>query len=349
MTSRILAASLVSALLAFPAMAQGDRITLLDGTVVTDVRVASFDIRNLKYKKGSTDETVSTDRIAKVELAKYKDVFARGLRDPDILLTQARNELTEEKNPLLAQFGFVGAASLFLDSNDTAAKGVAALDELQKAIPEAGVLPDVYRLKFEYYMGIGPKGAASAATVAKKYANDAAAGAWPTGLGLEAEFFLVLAERATPKDYQAKLRAVIGKSGGNNPTVTSRANVELGHSLREDKDVAGAKQIYEEVLAREGADLNARAGALLGLGKITFESAGSDKEAFKKALLMFLRVRLDTKGSWPSLQAEALYYAILAADKWRGPEFGLVMGRCRGVLLAEYGGSEWADRAKAGR
>jgi hypothetical protein len=319
MTSRILAASLVSALLALPAMAQGDRITLLDGTVVTDVRVASFDIRNLKYKKGSTDETVSTDRIAKVELAKYKDVFARGLRDPDILLTQARNELTEEKNPL------------------------------QKAIPEAGVLPDVYRLKFEYYMGIGPKGAASAATVAKKYANDAAAGAWPTGLGLEAEFFLVLAERATPKDYQAKLRAVIGKSGGNNPTVTSRANVELGHSLREDKDVAGAKQIYEEVLAREGADLNARAGALLGLGKITFESAGSDKEAFKKALLMFLRVRLDTKGSWPSLQAEALYYAILAADKWRGPEFGLVMGRCRGVLLAEYGGSEWADRAKAGR
>jgi hypothetical protein len=345
MMSRLLA-SVLPALLALPLLAQ-DRITMTDGTVADNVRVTAFDVRNIKYTKGGNAEQTSTDKVAKVELGKFKETFARGLRDPDLLLTQARETLAD-KNPLLAQFAFVSAAAQFFDENKPA-EAVGALEEMQKGIPEAGLLPEVYRQKFEYYMGL-EKGQSNAAQVAKKYAADALSGAWPNGFALEAEFFAALSEKAAAKEFQAKLRGLIAKAGGINPVVNNRANVELGHSLRETKDFEGASKLYEEVVKKDGVDASARAGALLGLGKITFEQAGaSDKDAFKKALLMFLRVRLETKEAWPSLQAEALYYAIQAADKWRGPEAGLIMGRCRNTLVSEFAGTEWADRAKAGR
>jgi hypothetical protein len=340
--------SLVAALLAAPIAAQDDTVTLTNGTVVTGVRVTSFDIRSLKYTKGSANEIVPSDQVAKIELRKFKDVYARGLRDPDMMLTVAREQLAE-KETLLAQFGFVGAANQWLDSGaaEDAGKALGALDEMQKGIPEAGLLPEVYRLKFEYYSNLGAKGAASAATVAKKYQADAVTGAWPAGFAVEGEFFLALAEKRDPKEFQNRLKAIVGKAAAANPAVASRANVELAHSLRETKDVDGAQRIYEEVAGKENADDVALAGAYLGLGKILLEKAGAgDKDSFKRAMLLFLRVRLATKNAWPSLQAEALYHAILAADKWRGPEFGLVMARCRRILADEFGESEWAERAK---
>ena len=339
---------LLAALLAAPIAAQEDTITLTNGTVVTGARVTSFDVRNLKYTKGSATETVTTDQVAKVELKKFKDSYARGLRDPEIMITMARAALAE-KDTLMAQFAFISAANQWLDSGDPAdaGKAVGALDEMAKGIPEAGLLPDVYRLKFEYYLNQGAKGAPSAATTAKKYQADATAGAWPNGLAVEAEFLAALAERRDPKDFQSKMRAIAGKAAGPNPVIASRANVELAHSLRETKDVEGAQKIYEDVIAKDKVDSSALAGAYLGLGKILLEkSAPSDKDAFKRALLLFLRVPLATKEAWPSLQAEALYHATLAAEKWRGPEFGLVIARCKRILADEYGESEWAERAK---
>lgn len=338
---------LLAVLLAAPIAAQDDTITLNNGTVVTG-RVTSFDVRNLKYTKGSSTETISNDQIAKVELRKFKDAYARGLRDPDVMLTQAR-ELLQDKNVLMAQFGFVSAADQWLQSgtNEDAGKAMGALDELVKAAPEAGLVPEVHRMKFEYYLGLGAKGAQSAATVAKKYQSDAVAGAWPNGLAVEAEFFLALAERRDPKEFQNKLRSIVAKAGATNPGVATRANVELAHSLRETKDLDGARKIYEEVVAKDKVDESALAGAYLGLGKILLETASAaDKDAFKSALLMFLRVPLATKNAWPGLKAEALYHATLAAEKWRGPEFGFVIAKCKRVLADEYGSSEWAERAR---
>jgi hypothetical protein len=57
-------------------------------------------------------------------------------------------------------------------------------------------------------------------------------------------------------------------------------------------------------------------------------------------------VRLETRDAWPALHAEALYRAILAADKWRGPEFAYIMGRCRAVLLTDFRNSEWAEQLR---
>jgi hypothetical protein len=349
MMSRLLAASF-TLVWTLSAAAQEDRVTLANGTTVDGVKVVSFDIRDLRYTKGSSNESVTTDQVVKVELGKFKDVFRRGMRDPDLMLTLAREQL-KDKNLLLAQLGFVGAAAQFFDSNQ-AQQAVTSLDDLQKGIPEAGMLPEVYRQKFEYYMGLGSKGAANAKKVAEKYRMDATGGAWPAGLVVEAEFFGAMADRANggdPKEFQSKLRTVIGKAGSN-PIVANRANVQLANSLRESKDVEGARRIYEDLAERDGVDSSTRAGAYLGLGMLLLDKAsGGDKEAAHAALLMFLRVRLQTKDAWPSLQAEALYHAVLAADKWRGSEYQTIMARCRGVLFSEFGNSEWAERAKAGR
>ncbi|MEO6597529.1 MAG: hypothetical protein ABIP94_22525, partial [Planctomycetota bacterium] len=179
MKSRLPAASLLALACAVPAFAQEDQVTKVDGTTIGPIRVQSYDVRNLRYTKGSSTDSLSSDQIAHLDLVKFKETFRRGLRDPDLMLTVAREQL-EAKNMLLAQLGFVGASARYFDS-DQAPKAVAALDELQKAIPEAGVLPEVYRQKFEYYIGLGAKGAPSATQVAKKYQAEAIGGAWPAG------------------------------------------------------------------------------------------------------------------------------------------------------------------------
>lgn len=353
MKSRPLAALLAVLPLALPAAAQDDRVFHVNGTVIDGVRISSFDVRELKYSKGSSNESLASDLVAKIELGKFADTFRRGLgnKDPDMMLTTAREQL-ESKNVLLAQLGFVRAASLFFDQ-DKAAEAVGALEEMQKALPDAGLVPEVYRQKFEYYMGLGAKGANSATQVAKKYQADAIGGAWPAGFGLEADFFMALAERVSggnPKDFQNKLRSVVNKALGKSPTIVNRANVQLAHSLREGKDIEGARKIYDDLAKKDGVDSSSRAGAFLGLGMLLMESGSADKkDVYKQALLMFLRVRLETRDAWPSLHAEALYHAILAADKWRGSEYQYIMGRCRGVLFSDFADSEWAQKAKAGR
>lgn len=338
-------------LLALPAIAQDDRVFLVNGTKIDGVRVTSFDIRDLKYQKGGNPESVPTDQVAKVELARFADVYRRGLKDPGLMLTVAKEQL-EQKNTLLAQLGLVGAAAQFFDE-DKPQEAVGALEDLQKEIPDAGVIPEVYRQKFEYYMGLGAKGAQNALTVAKKYLADAQGGAWPNGLAIEAQFFVAMAERqsgASPKDFQARLREVAGKAQTGNVMVLNRANIQLANSLREIKDVDGARKIYEDLAKKEGVDSSSRAGAFLGLGLLTMDAApASDKDAFKKSLLYFLRVYLETSDAWPSQRAEAMYYAILAADKWRGTDYQYIMSRCRGVLYGEFGSTDWAQRAKNGR
>ena len=300
MTSRILAASLIAAVVsvsAATAHAQSDRIHLLDGTVIKDVSVTEYDIRGLRYKKGRSTEIVACDRVAKLELGEFKTVYARGLRDPDLMLTLAR-EQQKAKNDVMAQLGFVGAARQFFD-RDEASKGVAALNELEKAYPQGGALPEIYRQKFEYYIGLGPKGLSNAAIVAKKYESEAVGKAWPAGFAVEGKFYQVLCEQSDAATFQKQLRTVINRARSSNATVANRANIELAHSLRKTKQVEEAQRIYESVLEKEGADDSARGGAYLGLGLIALENSGSDKEMAREALLKFLRVRLETTDAWP--------------------------------------------------
>lgn len=340
MTSKIFAASLIALVAATAATAQSDKITLHNGTVMKDVKVISFDIRNIRYKRGSSTESASSDQVAKVQLGNFEKVYARGLRDPGIMLTMAREQLAS-KNEVMAQLGFVGAAKTYFDFGQ-AREAVSALNELKKALPEAGTIPDVHRLKFEYYLGTGS--AKNALTVAKAYESDAVKGAWPTGFSVEASFFQAISTPVAAPEYQAKLRSIVSRARASNPVVSHRANVELAHSLRKTKKGDEAKRIYDDIVKRDGVDQSSRAGAYLGLGQMLYDTG--DKEKAREALLLFLRVRLETKDSWPSLQAEALFSSMQAARRWGGPESSYIRSRCRRMLLEEFPGSEWAKQAK---
>lgn len=341
MTPKILAAAFSTLVLVAAAAAQSDKVYLMNGTVVEDCRVTDYGVRTVRYKRGSSTESAETDKVVKVELTKFKTVYARGLRDAGMMLTLAREQL-KAKESAMAQLGFVSAANQFFDQG-RASEAVAALNEVSKAFPEGGVQPDVFRLKFEYYMGVGSR---DALTVAKKYEQQAIGGAWPDGFAVEASFFQALSEQSSPEDFQRKLKSIASRARNANPTVASRANIELAHSMRKTGSVDEARRIYEVIVKKDSVDDNARAGAYLGLGLIDFEGTGG-KDAAKQALLMFLRVRLETAEAWPSLQAEALYYAAQAARKWQGPEYRYIVGRCRGLLFNEYPNSEWAKLAKS--
>lgn len=335
---------------ALPVLAQNDSVWLTTGEIVRDVAVTSWDVRALKYTKGGGNETVSSDKVAQVVLAKYKDQYRRGIdgRDPDFFLGSA-GECVAAKNLLLAQFGYHAAARLWFD-NGEAAKAVSALDELVKQCPDAGLLPEVYRMKFEYYMGRGQAGARDASAVAKKYIADANGNAWPAGLALEGEFFAAMAERVgggEAKAFESRLREIVGRALGNFPQIANRANVQLGNSLRDSGKNEDARKIYQDIVDKEGVDENARAGAYIGLGSIrSAEGSPGAKEAYREAMLLFLRVRIEAKGSWDSLQAEALYGAMDAALKWGGEDSRTIAGRCKFLITTEYADTEWAGRAK---
>ena len=334
------------------ANAQGDTVHLTSGTVVEGITVQSFNIRELKYTKGGSAETVATDQVAKVELKKFKDVYKRSIsgKDPELMLTESRNQFTKAKDPLLAQFGYLECARLFyLGGID--ASGGGTIEELQKSIPDAGVLPDCYRLKFENYLGQGDAaGIGNASLLAKKYSTEATTSAWPNGFSIEADFFSAMAEGAAKGDakaFQVKMRDIVAKAGGTMPILAARANGQLAHSLRLTGGGDQAADIYQQILDGKVSDDNSRAGAWLGLGYVSMAKGdAANREPFRAALLSFLRVRLETKSAWGSLQAEALYNAMLSAEKWGGQDFRQIQGRCRQVLLANFGSSEWAARAR---
>ncbi len=343
------AAVLPTLLLVAVAAAQGDTVTLASGTVVEGVNVQAFTVRELKYSKGGSSETVSSDQVVSVVLGKFRDVYRRGLADRsgDMVIDEARNQL--KKDALMAQFGYVEAARLFFGDDKDGTAGT-VLDELREKIADAGLVPEAFRMKFEAYMGRGDaSGYQSASSLAKKYATEAVTNAWPAGFAIEADLFGVLAEGAAggdAKDFQSKMRTIAGRAAAVSPILTGRANVQLAHSLRATGDAEGARKLYDDVLERSTDD-NSRAGAYLGLGLLAMSKGdAANREPYREALLSFLRVRLETKGSWVSLQAEALYHAMLAAEKWGGQDFRLVAGRCRFLLLNNFPGSEWAGRAK---
>ncbi len=345
-------AALSTLLLCVVATAQGDTVTMTSGTVVEGCSVQSFNIRELKYTKGGSVEQVPADQVAKVEMKKFKDVYRRSLanKDADLMLTEARNQFSKSKDVLMAQLGYLECARLFYASgNDGGGGGV--LEELHKSIPDAGVLPDGYRMKFENYLSQGDAaGIGNAKLLAQKYSTEATTSAWPTGFAVEADFFAALADGAAGGDakaFQAKMRDIVAKAQGGMPILAARANVQLANSLRMTGGADQAAEIYQAILDGKTNDENARAGAWLGMGYVAMTKGdAANRDPFRDALMNFLRVRLETRNSWASLQAEALYNAILAAEKWGGQDFRLVQGRCRYLLNANFGQSEWAQRAR---
>ena len=341
----------ILALLAGAAMAQDDRVVVLHAEAVNGVSVQAFDVRELKYARGAETAAITADRVLAVELARAAEIYRRGLaaHDAELLRAAAREQLAA-KNPLLAQAGFLAAGQLLVAAGrDEGA--AAAYDELQRAVPDAGVLPQLLRLRVERGLRSNDQAGLLAAQAAvRRWQGDALAGAWAPGLRLEAELFAAMVARAQggdAKSFQARLRDFAGRARSGSPELADRATALLADTMREAGDDEGAQRAYQQLVDDDGGDDDARAIAWIGLGLLSMQNGSTaDRAPFRRALLQFLRVRLDTRNAADRLQAAALYHAITAATRWGGEDSRSVIARCRGLLLGDHADSEWARRVQ---
>jgi hypothetical protein len=123
--------------------------------------------------------------------------------------------------------------------------------------------------------------------------------------------------------------------------------LQIAHSLRAEGKADEALAIYNRIIGDKAADRSSLAGAQLGLGHVQMAKASeSNKDAYRAALMAFLRVYVEAQDAAPDLVAEALYHGYEASLKWGGTDHRVVAGRLRHVLRTDsrFNGTEWAKK-----
>lgn len=326
-----------------------DTIRWTDGQTTDRARISEFTVFQIKYSaRGSRDEKPS-DTVVSLDVESVNDAYRRGssANDPALLLSTARSRLSDG-DKFVAQFGFYNAAKLFLVAG-AQEDGFNTLDELKREIPDSGFLPDCYRMKIDYLLEGDRSGAAQAATLAREYRNAVTTGGLPQGFGLDAEFYEIITQYSAGSMNAAAmvsgLNNLLVRVSGPYPSLADKTRLWIATGNRAQGQAAEARKILEELTEKDGVDVNTRAGAYLGLGHLEL-SAGEagNRDAFREALLSFLRVHEETKGARDAVVAESLYFAAEAAQKWGGDDYQFMNRRLKLMLASEYPDSPWAHR-----
>lgn len=340
------------AVLAPAASAQKDRIVWTDGTMVENVRVVDFNLREIKYSQRGRTEARSSDTVASLDVTKVKDAYRRaygaaGTEERYSQFITIAQKLVG-KDDFMAQWGYLEAARL-ARANQQQGDAFAVLEELAEKLPDSAFSPELYRFKMEFYLPHGKEKARSALAVAANYSKVAIEKGWPDGFVHEAAYYDLMARAADGTvaggALQGEFKGLLNKTEGAYPAVADKVKVQMAHAQRLDNKLADAQKTYRSLVDKNGVDNDTRLQALLGLGHTHF--AGGDPtntEPYREALLAFLRVYLEAPSSAGSLRAEALYHGGLASEKWRGPDSGAMARRLRGYLRRDYPDSEWANR-----
>ncbi len=331
--------------------AQSDRIVWTDGTVTKDVRVTDFTWKEVTWTERGNESTRSADLVASIDCEKWADTYKRALAAGTASEAYDQYRLQLDKltdKPFLQQYGFIEGARLLV-GNAEYSEAFALLEKLRADCPNSGFLPDVFRFKLDYYLGLGAEGANNAKTVAKKYKDTAIQEGWPDGFVADANLYETMAKaaagEATGSALQNELKGLVSRTESTYPDVASRARVQYGHALRAANELDTAREAYEEVLSKDGISERVMAQALVGLG-YTHMATGdpSNTEPYRDAMLAFLRVYLAAPNAGKELRAEAVFNAAAAADKWRGDDASAMARRLRSYLRRDFADTSWAER-----
>ncbi len=341
----------IAATLLLPALAlaQKDRITLVDGTVLDKVRVTAFTIAKIDFEKSGTPDSRTSDLVADVHVDRVHDVYKRAYaaKGTDQGPATFISEADQQSDAFLKQFGYVEAARIYL-ANDQMNDAFAVLDELKKQVPDSGFLPMTYTVKIEYYLSQGRSKAADAQSVAQEYERQSQVQGFPKGFALEARYYKLMADAAGGTIDANRLRdqlQSLARDASGHPDVVNRARLQIANSLRAENKLPDALAIYNELLDKDYTTERVRAGAYLGLGSVQLaQGNASDKGPYRDALLSFLRVYLETPDAPPSMIAEALFMGAQAAEKWGGDDAGRMARRLRYILKRDYPNSTWNQR-----
>ncbi len=331
------------------AVAQQDTIRWMDGTITDRARVSDFNAFEVRYTVRGVRSQKPSDTVASLNLERVTDAYRRGVSAdaPGVILTTARARLSDG-DKFVAQFGFLAAARLFLAIGEQE-EGFNTLDELKRSIPDSGFLADCYRLKIDYLLESGKEGAAQAEALAVEYRNQTTSLGLPAGFGLEAQFYEIISQftggSIDARGMQSGLDNLLIRVRGPYPSLGHKVRLGIGTSQRAQGQVDQAKETFQDLTEKENVEVNTRAGAYLGLGHLELSRGDSGtRDAFREALLNFLRVHEETKGASASIVAESLYFAAEAAQKWNGQDSAFMNRRLKLILASEYPNSPWTNR-----
>jgi hypothetical protein len=126
------------------------------------------------------------------------------------------------------------------------------------------------------------------------------------------------------------------------PNIANMARLQIADALRLENKNAEAKQEYEDLLAKDYTSDEVRAGSWLGLGLLQFaEGNPANREAYREALLSFLRVYVETPNAAPAVVAESLHMGSVAAERWNGPDSQTMSRRLRSLCNRMFPENPW--------
>lgn len=338
---------------------RADEIVRTDGKVLKDVTITEETLTQVLFKKGSSQQSVSSDEVLSIAYSKKPRLVDEGDQaeaedDPlgalDILdqyVDGQINKPTERKKwaPPYAAWRTVELAQ-FLDD---IAGVVKRADRLVKNYPDSRFVPAAYLARASAEARQGKPGAAQgtlnnllalvkAKTLSKRWE-------------LEAELGLILTDVSTAGDSKRdELQEIIGKAGSQFPTVGSRARVAVGETYLVDIDAASeqkraelaaaADKIFSSIVKDQKADSQTLAGAFAGLGTAQFHQGKS-----QEALMNFLRV-IVLYESHSQYVSQSMFYAMLCFRQDDTPQSRDRYKEMKWKLQQRYPESNWAKQAK---
>lgn len=338
---------------------RADEIYRTDGKVLKDVTVTEETLTQVLFKKGSSQQSVSSDEILSITYSKKPRLVDEGDQaeaedDPvgalDILdqyVDGQINKPTERKKwaPPYAAWRTVELAQL-LDDVAGVAKRV---DRLIKNFPDSRFVPAAYLARASAEARLGKPGAAQGTL------NDLLALVQAKSLSkrweLEAELGLILTDVSTAgASKRDELQGIIGKAGSQFPTVGNRAQVAVGETYLAEIDAASeqkraelaaaAGKVFTAIVKDQKADSQTLAAAFTGLGTALFHQGKSEE-----SLMNFLRV-IVLYEAHSQYVSQSMFYAMLCFRQDDSPQSRDRYREMKWKLEQRYPESTWAKQAK---
>jgi tetratricopeptide (TPR) repeat protein len=333
--------------------AQKDSITLTDGTTIRNVKVLSWNAKEIKFKTRKGNDSRPSYLVVDARVQKIQEALLRAGTDPGVLITEAE---THKADALIASYALYKAAMGYLESNETSTM-ISALQKIDTDYPDSPFAPAYYQWKIKYYLTKKKPDHKSAATTAVKYGDASRTRTWSAAYQLDSEYWGRLIEGVSGK-VQApmfinNMKNLMGKADSVAPFVAHAAAADLADAYRKGKKYEEAKAEYEKLQEKKGLNADVRARMYLGLGYISLEAAiaGKDeaekKSDYHEAYKNFLRVFLNAKSANADLVAEGLYNAAKACEQWNElPTCRVMAGKLRGRLKFHkpYKFTSWASK-----
>ena len=354
---QILATSLV---LALPGWA--DTIHLVDGDPIEDVTIEEETITSVTYKRGSSLDSVPSERVSHVTFERLPDELDEGesyVQEGD--LAGGLDAMREYLDPIMeggrARKAWAPpyAAKRVIDLS----RSIGDLDSVKevaswliKEHSESRYVPEAYIAKADAQARTG------SADAANKTLQDFRQIVTDRGLSarwrLECDLALILTDPTLKGDSRRSKLKEIETGAGEFPGVQNRARLDRAESLVLDatssnsdraKLLAEARGIFQELADDDYTSDEVRAGAYTGLGDCTFFTPGADKDAFKEAGMSYMRVAVLYREQ-SRYVAKAMFYAGRCFDQRGDLDNKGKARRLYRTVMVEFPSSNWAKEAK---